>query len=214
MIPQPYRDNFTTLHRAFDAGDACLLECHEQATGKPVYIICAVNRCGEDYDLVPFAQLFNGNPYEQLLPPGELQNNELLDKSTAEEEFFMTISTSKHTPEPWEHGDNGIIYGQCGEDDVEPPFVCVVIEDSAMQALGMLSSVEEANARRIVAAVNACQSIITEVLEQGIVAELLQLLMLLADHLETPPHDLTEAMRALRLREARVTIAKANGRAA
>jgi hypothetical protein len=75
MIPQPYRDNFTTLHRAFDAGDACLLECHEQTTGKPVYVICAVNHCGEDYELVPFAQLFNGNPYEQLSPPGDTTLN-------------------------------------------------------------------------------------------------------------------------------------------
>jgi hypothetical protein len=56
------------------------------------------------------------------------------------------------TPGPWEHGDNGLIYGQCREDDAEAPFVCDVIEDSAMQALGILSPVEEANARLIAAA--------------------------------------------------------------
>jgi hypothetical protein len=84
MIPQPYQDNFTTLHRAFDAGHACLLECHEQVTGKPAYVICTVNRRGEDFELVPFAQFFDGNPYEKFSPPGELQNNELLDKTTAE----------------------------------------------------------------------------------------------------------------------------------
>jgi hypothetical protein len=72
MIPQPYRDNFNTLHRAFDNGSACLLECHERATEKPVYVICAVNRHGPDYELVPFATLFNDNPYELLFPPGEL----------------------------------------------------------------------------------------------------------------------------------------------
>jgi len=72
MIPQPYQDNFNTLHRAFDAGDTCLLECHEHATGKPVYVICAVNRRGEEFELVPFAQLFNDNPYELLSPPGEM----------------------------------------------------------------------------------------------------------------------------------------------
>jgi hypothetical protein len=66
MIPQPYQDNFTTLHLAFNAGDACLLECREQATGKPAYIICAVNRHGENFELVPFARLFDDNPYELL----------------------------------------------------------------------------------------------------------------------------------------------------
>jgi len=62
------------------------------------------------------------------------------------------MRNANHTPGPWEHGNNGLIYGQCGEDDVEAPFVCDVIEDSAMQALGMLSPVEEANARLIAAA--------------------------------------------------------------
>jgi hypothetical protein len=72
MIPQPQRHNFNTLYRAFDDGDACLLECQEQATGRPVYVICAVNRSGTDYQLVPFAQLFDANPYELLTPPGEI----------------------------------------------------------------------------------------------------------------------------------------------
>ena len=76
MIPQAYRDNFNTLHRAFDFCDACLLECHEQATGKPAYVICAVNRRDEDFDLVPFAQLFDDNPYERLAPPNGLSNEE------------------------------------------------------------------------------------------------------------------------------------------
>jgi hypothetical protein len=70
MIPQPYRDNFDTLNRAFTDGTACLLECHDRATGRPVYVICAVNRPGTDYELVPFARLFDDNPYEALTPPG------------------------------------------------------------------------------------------------------------------------------------------------
>jgi hypothetical protein len=71
MIPQPYRDNFNTLHRAFEDGAACLLECHELATGKTAYVICAVNRRGEEFELVPFARLFDDNPYELLSPPME-----------------------------------------------------------------------------------------------------------------------------------------------
>jgi hypothetical protein len=76
MIPQPHRDNFNTLSQAFDAGDACLLECHERATGKPAYVVCAVNRRGGDFELVPFARLFDDDPYELLSPPGETQDRE------------------------------------------------------------------------------------------------------------------------------------------
>ena len=71
MIPQPYRDNFNALLQAFSDGAACLLECHERATGRPVYVICAVNLRGQNYELVPFARLFDDNPYEQLTPPTE-----------------------------------------------------------------------------------------------------------------------------------------------
>lgn len=74
MIPQPYRDNFNSLQRAFDAGDACLLKCRDKATGKPAYVLCAVNARGEEYELVPFARLFDDNPYELLSPPGEMQD--------------------------------------------------------------------------------------------------------------------------------------------
>jgi hypothetical protein len=80
MIPQAYRDNFNTLIRAFGDSDACLLECHEKATGKPVYVICAVNRRGQAHELVPFARLFDDNPYELLVPPSELS-----DPSTGKE---------------------------------------------------------------------------------------------------------------------------------
>lgn len=76
MIPQAYRDNFNILQQAFDAGDACLLECHEQATGKPSYVICAVNHRDEEFELVPFAQLFDDNPYERLAPPNGLSDQQ------------------------------------------------------------------------------------------------------------------------------------------
>lgn len=72
MIPKPYRDNFTTLSQAFSDGAACLLECRERTTGSPAYVICAVNRRGPDCELMPFARLFDDNPYELLAPPGEL----------------------------------------------------------------------------------------------------------------------------------------------
>ncbi|HMP01719.1 MAG TPA: DUF6117 family protein [Gemmatales bacterium] len=72
MIPKPYRDNFNTLSRAFGDGAACLVECRERTTGRPAYVVCAVGRRGQDYELVPFARLFDDNPYELLAPPGEM----------------------------------------------------------------------------------------------------------------------------------------------
>jgi hypothetical protein len=121
-----------------------------------------------------------------------------------------------HSLEPWHYEmDRSVSTIVAADPTGEYPGGVYVAEIDG-QDVGQFATNEqhEANARRIVAAVNACQGISTEALEQGVLAELLQQLMLLADHLETPPHDLTEAMRALRLRQARVTIAKANGRAA
>jgi hypothetical protein len=72
MIPKPYSDNFSSLRRAFRDGAACLLECRERSTGSPAYVICAVNRRGEKLELVPFARLFDANPYALLAPPVEM----------------------------------------------------------------------------------------------------------------------------------------------
>jgi hypothetical protein len=43
---------------------------------RPAYVICAVNRRGPDYELVPFARLFDDNPYELLAPPGATQGED------------------------------------------------------------------------------------------------------------------------------------------
>jgi hypothetical protein len=68
-IPQGFRVNFETLQRAFRNGDAALLECTSRTIGQPVYAIVAVHRAGDEFELVPFAQLFDGDPYEELDPP-------------------------------------------------------------------------------------------------------------------------------------------------
>ena len=58
----------------------------------------------------------------------------------------------RHSPGPWEHNNAGLIYGQVSGDDDEAPFVCDVIDDPAMQALGICSPTEKANAALIAAA--------------------------------------------------------------
>ena len=68
-IPKAYSNNFATLQRAQDNGDLALVECTDAETGKPVYTICAMDRHGDEYVMVPLAKMFDGNPYEELVPP-------------------------------------------------------------------------------------------------------------------------------------------------
>jgi len=70
MLSDTDRANFDTLQRASRRGDVLLMECQLVATGQPVPVLCAVNPGADnDLELVPFAMLFSGNPYEQVSPP-------------------------------------------------------------------------------------------------------------------------------------------------
>jgi hypothetical protein len=70
MIADGYKENFKTLLKAVDLDDVCLLECTDAASGKPVMVICAVQRTDEgEVMFVPMAKMFDGNPYEELMPP-------------------------------------------------------------------------------------------------------------------------------------------------
>ena len=64
-----HKENFETLRQAFLAGDVALLECQSASNGETVAVLCAANRQNGDVDFVPFATLFNGNPYEEINPP-------------------------------------------------------------------------------------------------------------------------------------------------
>jgi hypothetical protein len=64
-----YKANFETLSQAFDDGNVVLMECKDAKTGELVACICAVNREDKEVEFVPFARMFDGNPYEQLQPP-------------------------------------------------------------------------------------------------------------------------------------------------
>ncbi len=69
-IPVGHRRNFDTLRKAFLAGDVALMECESTGTGQPVAVLCAANRLPDaEVEFVPFAMLFNGNPYEEINPP-------------------------------------------------------------------------------------------------------------------------------------------------
>ena len=65
-----HKQNFETLQEAFSNGDVALLECQLAATGEPIAVICAANRLDDGgVEFVPFATLFNGNPYQAVNPP-------------------------------------------------------------------------------------------------------------------------------------------------
>ncbi len=71
-IVQQHAKNFETLEKAFKNDNVALMDCIEKATGEHVAVICAYYR-GTDgqYNFVPFAKFFNGNPYELLQTPME-----------------------------------------------------------------------------------------------------------------------------------------------
>lgn len=68
-IPEAHTKNFSTLLRAADNNDVCLMECIDKDTGKPEYVICVVNRVDDEFEFVPVAKMFHGNPYDELIPP-------------------------------------------------------------------------------------------------------------------------------------------------
>jgi len=71
-ISEGYKANFETLLRAVGNGDAILFECQDKNTGNTVIAICAVSVDEEGMVSVsPLARMFDGNPFDELLPPAE-----------------------------------------------------------------------------------------------------------------------------------------------
>lgn len=74
MITQGYKNNFNQLKRAFENEDVCLMECTNKKTGKTINVICAVQYVeGDKIEMVPFAKMFDGNPYDEVEPPNQLK---------------------------------------------------------------------------------------------------------------------------------------------
>jgi hypothetical protein len=69
MISDSHRSNLETLQRAFDHGDAALVECQRIDDRATVVLLCAVGRDGEEYLITPFAEMVGGDPFEMYRPP-------------------------------------------------------------------------------------------------------------------------------------------------
>jgi hypothetical protein len=70
MLSNEHIANFDTLKLASDNGDLVLLDCQDKKTGEKKAVVCAVYKddAGE-FNFVPLAKMFDGNPYEELNPP-------------------------------------------------------------------------------------------------------------------------------------------------
>jgi hypothetical protein len=69
MIQEGSKTNLETLRLAFEQGHVALTECIDLQTGEPVVVICAVNLLPDAVgEFVPLAKLFNGDPYEEVIP--------------------------------------------------------------------------------------------------------------------------------------------------
>lgn len=62
-------ENFRTLMQAAEDDALCLASCLDKATGEPRAVVCATYIEDGEAVLVPIAKLFDGNPYDELVPP-------------------------------------------------------------------------------------------------------------------------------------------------
>lgn len=74
-LPDYHKANFDTIIDAADAGQLALLEATNQA-GEPVALICAINYVDGEYQMIPLAQMIEGNPFELFTPPEGLEDSD------------------------------------------------------------------------------------------------------------------------------------------
>ena len=68
-IPEGHKNNLDTLIRACKCDELGLVECTDKLTGKPVIVVAAINRPATEWQIVPLAKMFDGNPYDEINPP-------------------------------------------------------------------------------------------------------------------------------------------------
>lgn len=70
-IAPGFKTNMETLATAFEHGDNALVECTRKSDGKTVVLLCAIGFDGVEYQITPFAEMIDGNPFELYNPPEE-----------------------------------------------------------------------------------------------------------------------------------------------
>lgn len=82
-IADSYKANFKTLLRAGKNGALAIVECFDAKTKQPVITICAIGVVDAhgNHGMTPLAKLFDGNPYEELIPPTPLNSPSKVDRT-------------------------------------------------------------------------------------------------------------------------------------
>ena len=71
-LAKGHRTNLETITRAAKNADLAVLECQDRLTRAPVPVLVAIHQDDEgQFVFTPLARMFIGNPYEELLGPGE-----------------------------------------------------------------------------------------------------------------------------------------------
>jgi len=70
-----FTPNFETLLRAAQDGNLALTHCRMKSTGKDVAVLTAINSpdANDEMGFVPFAVMIEGDPYELLFSPLEVE---------------------------------------------------------------------------------------------------------------------------------------------
>lgn len=65
MIPESVKNNFDTLQLASANEDLCVVECVNNETQAPAYVICTAHMENGEVILQPIAEMIQGNPYDK-----------------------------------------------------------------------------------------------------------------------------------------------------
>jgi hypothetical protein len=136
---------------------------------------------------------------------------------------YQTTPTTNHTPEPWNRDGRTTLYATPDESGAMTMIeVNANVTEAGWATVAFIEAIwpsAYANARRIVAAVNACKGIGTEALEQGVIRDLLEALEVLLSERLRPDRGFPFTERDVQRiqaaeKKARAVIANATGRAA
>lgn len=70
MITKRAQLQFSSILSAAQMQALCIAKCFNITTGKPEYVLCAHSIIDSVEEYQPLAKLFQGNPFNEVTPPG------------------------------------------------------------------------------------------------------------------------------------------------
>jgi hypothetical protein len=68
-ISDAHKANFDTLQRAGRENNLAALDCYDTVEKKSVVLVVAMQKQGDEIEMVPLAVMVDCNPYERYAPP-------------------------------------------------------------------------------------------------------------------------------------------------